>query len=174
MGAFYKILSTHRALEARMLPALPLVIHLDPLRDPAVATRAPAGRGDRPVPRVDAVPPQRRGESRAANRERPEDRQGAAPDTQRRAAWRDDRAGADRRPGATHPARWGATLFLAQHLGQLDGAGGTRGADTASQEARSPSYDGPDPHGFGTAAYRRVGAEPPLYREAPVVFRVSV
>lgn len=155
-----------------MLPALPLVIHLDPLRDPAVATQAPAGRGDRPVPRVDGVQPQRRGQTRAASRERTEQRQGAAPDTRRRAAWRDERAGADRRAGTTHPARWGATLFLAQHLGQLDD--GASSAETAAQAARRPAYDGPDPHGFGTAAYRRVGAEPPLYREAPVVFRVSV
>ena len=130
------------------------------------------------VPRVDAVRPNLRGHSWAAERERPESRAGARHQERRETAGRADREAILRDPWATPKSRWDATLFLAQRLGQLDdapagGFGAGPAEDSASGTPR-PAYNGPDPYGFGSAAYRRVGAEPPLYREAPVVFRLSV
>jgi len=163
-----------------MIPALPVASYPDPLRDPAAASAAlvRAGRGEPTVPRVDAVRPNLRGDPRATGRERPESRDGAPREVRRKAADHDGRDEVLRAPGSTPESRWGATLFLAQHLAQLDdvdaGARSDATADDPPAATRRPAYGGPDPHGFGTAAYRRVGAEPPLYRETPVVFRVSV
>jgi hypothetical protein len=150
-----------------MSPALPIAFPSDPARAQALGLARTGGEPSR-VPPVDAARATPRGQPWSAQRGHPDGRDETTPDARRWAAWRDQRAPVG---SATSESRWGATLFLAQRLGQLEAA--TNAAGAAPSEARRP-YDGPDPHAVGSAAYRRVGAEPPLYREAPVVFRFSV
>lgn len=175
-----------------MLPALPPASLADPLRDPTATpgVYGRAGSGAARVHQVEAPRPSQRDDARAATRDRPHGRAQAAPEERPRRAWPEGDKRDLRGPWPGPASRWGATLFLAQSLGQLDadapdardagwGQGPGEGPDEGPDEdadasARRPRYDGPDPHGFGTAAYRLVGAEPPLYRENAVVFRLSV
>lgn len=156
-----------------MSPAPPVAFPSGPARAQALGLARAGGEPSRVAP-VDAARTTPRGQPWSAQGGRPDGRDETTPDARRCAAWRDQRAPVG---GAMPESRWGATLFLAQRLGQLEAA--TNAAGAAPSEARPEGasrrpYDGPDPHAVGSAAYRRVGAEPPLYREAPVVFRFSV